>query len=295
MLTIQSMPNLEADTFISQDIRNHIDDLNFSSDENIQCMDIDQRGRPRCILNPILEIFWLREEFGGNFDRVVMDLNGLWHWEHDEYYPEYWVAENWRINYPDCLSWHYNRPPTDYLGWMEDDCPVYGREVNSLCCYEYFKSVHDVNIDLLPIHRFRSGTVRIQGKIVLDDDNLKAYVNPKYSIYSPYRTIRCTKATKLIEPPNSRYEFWLSVGKSESEPLFTVFYPVKQTKYISVLVSHLDDLTNWHWRNGAQGLFERILNSYSSNLLSQVDVGATFVGQAFEIAKLVEQKYSLMK
>lgn len=250
------MSNSKIDSFISQELRTRIDAFDFSQDEDIHCMHVDQSGRPRVVINPIIEIFWLREEFGGNFDRLVLDLNGLWHWEHDEYYPEYWVADNWKINYPDCLYWYYNMPPRDYLGWMEDDCPIYGKAVNSLCSYEYFESINDVRIDHLPVHGLRSGTVRLLGKVILDDDHLKAYVNPKYSIYSPRRSIHCSKATKIIEPPNSKYEFWLSVGESESETLFTVFYPIKHTQYISVLVSQLGKITSFRWKNGANGLFE---------------------------------------
>lgn len=217
-------------TQLTEQIKQQFIDVDFST----YISEVDYlKARPECkptfIVSPIIEIYWERAfSDGGDYDRVVMDYNGEWHWEHNEHYPEYYMALHWRENYPECMDWYYNNPPHDYLGWMSDDCPDYGKHVNSLCWSRRYSSFHE----LLSKNKWAINESAFVAHINVCDEtyawgHFRAFVNPKFKKFSLRPSIECCLATQDKNPTIENYIHWLSLGFTESEPALEVFYPIE--------------------------------------------------------------------
>ena len=90
----------------------------------VVCLKTDERGQPCYIINPIFQLHISSRTNMGDYDRIVLDVSGIWHWEHSEYYPEYYSG------HPDYSTDYGNYDDIDEIVPPDDD-PVSGEVVNS--------------------------------------------------------------------------------------------------------------------------------------------------------------------
>ncbi|KXI21089.1 hypothetical protein AS132_20650 [Photobacterium sanguinicancri] len=221
----------------------------------VSCLELDESGHPLYVLNPVLEIYSEPVFSIGDYDRIVMDVDFNWHWEHNEYYPEYYVGQELseKARSGD-TSWRNHIPP-NFPDYIEPDDPIYGAIVNSLCWYIYassfeelIESTHD-EIDHLCNVR-----LSVNSEYVDSFGILIAFVNPRKIEFSPRNSISCERSTKLILAPQG-YWHWLSVGYQESELFAHVFYPKRAKGHINVIVNHGSKQSTIKWNHGCKGLF----------------------------------------
>lgn len=261
--------------------------------ESVECIDQDIMGKPVGILNPIFELYF--ESKGSiicDYDRVLLSPDGVWHWEHEDYYPEYAVACSWELNYPENLSYYYNRPPDSFPGYIEPEHPEWGSIVNSLCWYHHHHSIDSFvkkDFDLLPVE-LSEGYIAVNG-VKLVNFGLNVYVNPDKWKYAPKGS---SLAERVIKAP-ANYVHWLTLGVSENESSIFVFYPKEPKHDIKVKIRHGKKVYTIDWWHGSRGLFIMIEKYVDENIFCLRKRTADFFKQAINIAQLAQQQYDLLK
>lgn len=258
----------------------------------VECMREDEQGLPVRVINPVFEIYF-EPQFGliCDFDRIVLDANGLWHWEHEEYYPEYAAGQMWALDYPENMTWHYNSPPSWFTGQIEDDDPIYGKIVNSLSWYEYFSSfqelLEDNELSFPPI--VSSGVSMLAG-IRKEHVMLRTYVNPA----TKFAPSGSRPAKVKVKPPKG-FKHWLTFGITEEHPEVQVFYPIRPSGEIQVRVHHEGNVHYLTWRHGQGGLYARLKRFISETLIDERNRTKSFFDSAFEQAAQIEQAFRIKK
>lgn len=268
-----------------------LDDIQ-TTDITVEALEVDYKNRPLYVLNPILDItFSVNRCDGGDYERVVLDKNLLWHWEHNEHYPEYYVAQHWRDNYPECLDWWHSGPPSDYQGWISDECPIYGKGVNSLCWYKHYRSFFRLLADnrIYAEKIITEGTIFINGQKIVSYE-LKAFVNKELKLFSPCKTI-CCETLSRPERKRKGYKHWLNIGIEESNPLIKVYYPLNANKDIRVLTSYKGKDKYFNWNHGRLGLFSEIYSYYCDKTSLLEFCSDEFKKGVFQICIDVEKRY----
>ena len=259
----------------------------------VECLESDSQGLPIRIINPVFEIYF-EPQYSQicDFDRIVMDANGIWHWEHEEYYPEYAVGQMWSLNYPENLSWHNNRPPDWFSGEIDLDDPEYGKHVNSLSWYVQYNSLQDLLNDNEGSYPaiISSGATMLNGRRQEHVD-LQFYTNRDTLKFAPAGS---QPAKVLVKAPKG-YVHWLTLGVSEDRPEVLVFYPKKTKKNIRIRLHHDNKVYYFPWHHGVAGLFIEIKRFIDDNFNNEQLRTKTFFEMAFNKAEKVESAFNLVK
>ncbi len=260
--------------------------------ESVECLEQDTVGEPVGILNPIFELYF--ESKGAmicDYDRVLLSPDGIWHWEHEDYYPEYAEACFWELNYPENLDYYYNRPPDSFPGHIEPEHPEWGSIVNSLSWYHHHSSIDSLikkDLDLFPTE-LDEGYIAVNG-IKLVNFGLNVFVNPDKWKYAPKSS---HVAEKVIKAP-AKYVHWLTLGVRESESSIFVFYPKEPKHEIKVKIRHEKRVYNIDWWHGSRGLFNEIKKYVDENIFCLTKRTADFFEIAMSTAKLAQQQYDFL-
>lgn len=199
------------------------------------------------MLNPRLEIYSEPEFSIGDYDRILLDQGGLWHWEHNEFYPEYYVGQQ-RAEYEN---------PTEPAYPLEHD-PDQGAIVNSLCGYQHAPTFSELlDAASYSIYTLNCASLILNGSIIDHFNRLTAFVNPDKYLYSPHKSIHCELISSPPRAPRG-YTHWLSLGYQESGLFAHVFYPASPTAQLNVLFHSFDEVKTIPWRHKERGLFRRI-------------------------------------
>lgn len=265
-------------------------DFQIKIPEFIECVGSNERNNPTGVINPIFELYF--EPQGAmlcDYDRILLAPDGVWHWEHEDYYPEYAQACIWELNYPENLDYYSNRPPDTFPGYIEPEHPIWGKVVNSLSWYSYFDSIDSFIQEgngLLPIN-LDKGFIAVNG-IKLTNFELNTFVNPVQGLYAP----KMSHEGKIKVRAPSQYVHWLTIGTNENEPLVFVFYPQKPKKRIRVILLHDNVEHSVMWTHGHSGLTREIDDYIRKYFLVPLEKRSSdFFESAFNVAKSVQNQY----
>jgi hypothetical protein len=216
------------------------------------------------ILNPIAELY---SEGGcsgdaGDYDRIVLDLNGVWHWEHNEFYPEYYqgqrMAELVRDN---DVRWFHNIPAS-FPSEIEIDDPVYGEAVNTLCWYEKYQSINElVEDNELELNGLQNLSYYFSDSERITCPTFRAFINKEFLKYSPKKLIQCIPMISSVVPPKN-YCHWMDLGFEQHLPSIRVFYPINPRGDIEVILYKNTEAHKIKWSHGRSGLFTYEIRSF---------------------------------
>jgi len=219
----------------------------------VACLETDPDGNPRYILNPVIEVYAEPPMSIGDYDRIILDVTGRWHWEHNEFYPEYYVGQ--KLVDQANSNEERNRSTKNFPSHIEVDDPLYGEQVNSLCWYEYADTFEELmEVTNHEIHHLSNISVCVDGKHTGTFAELTAFVNPQKLQFSPKRSINSQVISSRITAPEG-YWHWLSVGYCEQELFAHIFYPKWASSNINIIADIQGKQKDIKWIHGQRGLF----------------------------------------